>query len=234
MSHWLFWKSGALIPHFERIRRITITTTRLMPRAIRPCQYSRLSAQIGLASTSDTMAMSLIKMSIDGPVNGKQAQRQISSFSRRQTGTRGDCEGKRLFHSLNLPLTGGVFERIADGIAGDVGRVDRGILGEVLAEVAPLDVLLGIVLGATSVAHHECQHGGGDGRASQNANDALRAEQQPHGDLGRRGRRLVSAAFSLLCVASKLDVSGRTGTRMATQPGMSISTMAACQSCAVG
>ena len=71
---------------------------------------------------------------------------------------RGESEGEDS-HQLDQDVqgrTGGVLERIADGVANDARFVSVGLFAAVHLSV--FDVLLAVVPGAASVGHHDGQH----------------------------------------------------------------------------
>ena len=75
--------------------------------------------------------------------------------------------------------TGGVLVGIADGVAGDRRLVG---LGTLAAEVAVLDVLLGVVPGAAAGGHGNGHEQTGDDGAHQHTAERLRTQEDTHDD----------------------------------------------------
>ena len=89
---------------------------------------------------------------------------------------RGDGQQRDHVHDLDQGVqgrAGGVFERVADGIAGD-RRLVR--LGPLAAIEAVLDRLLGVVPGAAGVGHEDGEELADDDHARQVAAQGVRAE----------------------------------------------------------
>jgi len=96
------------------------------------------------------------------------------------------CDGKGHHgHELDENIegrSGGVLEGITDGVSDDAGLVSGGTLSS--AGTVDLDVLLGVVPGASGVGHHDGHHHAGCDGSTEHANEALGADEESN-DKGR-------------------------------------------------
>lgn len=97
---------------------------------------------------------------------------------------------------------GGIFERVAHGVADDGGLV---VFTALAAEVAGLDVLFAVIPGAAGVRHHDRQDESGGGRAHQHAGHAFHAEDQAQHDRDDGGEKRGSENLLLSGLGAQVN-----------------------------